>query len=89
MRILICLVCAVGLNAQTPLPEGEGKKVVEKVCLDCHGPENFTGKKLTKEGWEKVVDDMVKSGATGTDEEFDIVVKYLTKYFGKDKDSHR
>jgi hypothetical protein len=89
MKILIILAAALCLEAQTPLPEGEGKKVVEKICLDCHGAENFTNKKRTKEEWEKVVSDMIQSGATGTDQEFDTVVAYLTKYFGKTEKGSR
>jgi competence protein ComEA len=96
MKSFIFLVCAgvlcVSLFAQDPpdpLPDGEGKKVVQKLCLDCHGPENFTAKKLTKKEWEKVINDMIQSGASGTDEEFDIVVKYLTKNFGKPEDKQR
>ena len=26
-------------KAPDPLPEGEGKKLVVKICTDCHGPE--------------------------------------------------
>jgi mono/diheme cytochrome c family protein len=66
-----------------PLPEGEGKNLVQKVCNDCHGPENYLNKHMDKDGWEKVVSDMVEKGATGTDQEYDIVVAYLTKNFGK------
>lgn len=89
MRVLIFLAAglllnALGLYAQDdPLPDGEGKKVVQKLCLDCHGPENIVNKKLTKAGWEKVIDEMVKMGANGTDDEFATIVAYLTKNFGK------
>ncbi len=85
MKFLLIPVLAVTAAAQTPLPEGEGKKVVQKVCLDCHGPENFTSLKLTHDQWDKVVNDMIERGAQGTEQELDQVVAYLTKYFGKDK----
>lgn len=70
-------------NPADKLPEGEGKKVVVKICLDCHGPENFIDKRLDKAGWEAVISDMIEKGATAKDEEFDQIVAYLTKYFGK------
>jgi competence protein ComEA len=83
--LFLPLAVAVALlpAQQDVLPEGEGKKVVEKLCNDCHGPENYTSKKHTKEEWEKVIQDMVEKGASGTDKELDTVVAYLTKYFGK------
>jgi mono/diheme cytochrome c family protein len=77
------LALAHPLSAQTALPEGEGKKLVERICNECHGPENYVKKRLTKDGWEKVVQDMIEKGAQGTDAEFDIVVEYLSKHFGK------
>lgn len=86
MKYAALLALAATLYAQDdPLPEGEGKKVVQKICNDCHGPENFVSLRKDKAGWETVVSDMVERGATGTDQEFDIVVAYLTKNFGKDK----
>jgi cytochrome c5 len=83
MKLLVFLFVIFTLTAQDQLPEGEGKKVVEKLCNDCHGPENYTKKKHTKDEWEKVIQDMVEKGASGTDKELDTIVAYLTKYFGK------
>jgi competence protein ComEA len=89
VRTLAFVALAFTAAAQSPtpppLPEGEGKKTVEKICLDCHGPETFTGLRLTKEGWDKVVNDMVEKGAQGSEAELDQIVMYLTKNFGKDR----
>jgi mono/diheme cytochrome c family protein len=85
--VFFFVAAAAVVNAQQPppqLPEGEGKKVVEKICLDCHGAETFIHKKLDKEGWEKVIASMIERGANGTDAEFDTVVAYLAKNFPKD-----
>lgn len=68
-------------RGQDTLPDGKGKDVVERVCNDCHGPENITKKALTKDEWEEVVNDMVAMGATGTGEELDTIVQYLAKNF--------
>jgi len=83
MKLLVFLFVTFTLAAQDQLPEGEGKKEVEKLCNDCHGPENYTKKKHTRDEWEKVIQDMVEKGASGTDKELDTIVAYLTKYFGK------
>ena len=89
MKYLLIALISLTMNAQEQLPEGDGKKQVEKICNDCHGPETYTGKKRTKEQWDKVIQSMIDKGADGTDAEFDKVVAYLTKYFGKTDDSKR
>jgi competence protein ComEA len=63
------------------MPDGKGKAVVERICYDCHGPENITKKALTKDEWEDVVNDMVAMGATGTDDELNTIVQYLAANF--------
>ena len=67
------------------LPEGAGKEIVMRVCTVCHDPEHFTSKRRTKEEWNETVDKMAQRGAMATDEEFDTIVAYLAKNFGKDK----
>ena len=70
------------LTAQD-LHDGPGKATVEKLCSNCHGLAEVVGLRQTKFDWQATVDDMASRGATGTDEEFDQVVKYLSRYFGK------
>lgn len=90
MRYAAILALAVTLRAQDdPLPEGEGKKVVQKVCHVCHGPENYVNLRKDKDGWETVVSEMIEKGATGTDQEYDIVVAYLVRNFGKEEKPKR
>jgi competence protein ComEA len=74
---------AIPCSAQTGLPDGPGKPVVEKLCSKCHGIATVVGLRRTKTGWQTSVDEMVSRGAAGTDEEFDAVIDYLAKYFGK------
>jgi hypothetical protein len=64
------------------LPDGHGKTVTEKMCTPCHGLENVIKVRLTKDRWAKIVDDMVARGATGTDDEIEQVINYLTAKFG-------
>jgi len=77
------LLCVIVLLPGQALPEGEGKKVVERMCVQCHGLDVATGHRDTKEGWQQIVDDMVNKGAVGTDEEIKTLVEYLAKNFGK------
>jgi competence protein ComEA len=65
------------------LPDGPGKEVVLKLCRDCHDLDQVTVENYTKEGWQKTVAKMGERGAAGTDEQFEAVVAYLTKNFGR------
>jgi competence protein ComEA len=65
------------------LPDGPGKKEVLAVCRDCHDLDTITTENRTKEGWKKTVAKMVDRGAEGTDEQYDIIVAYLSKNFGR------
>jgi len=80
---VMLLSAAVSSGGQNNLPEGEGKKIVESVCNQCHGLIYTTTSKMTKEGWQNSVDSMVEYGAPLTEDEIDVVVQYLTTNFGK------
>lgn len=82
--ILIAFLPTALAQAQD-LPDGAGKDLVMNVCTVCHELGRITSKKRTKEEWNDTVDKMAKNGAKATDEEFDKIVAYLAKYFGKDE----
>ncbi len=65
-----------------PLPDGEGKEVVAKMCTHCHGTSVFSRMRMNKIGWEDEVVSMIEKGAVGTQDEIRIVVDYLAKHFG-------
>jgi competence ComEA-like helix-hairpin-helix protein len=74
---------AAGQSVPDKLPEGTGKAEVKKVCTGCHEIGTVTGSRRTRIGWERNVDDMASRGAEGSDEDMEVVVAYLTKFFGK------
>ena len=65
------------------LPEGPGKKEVLAICRDCHDLDTVTSENRTRDGWKKTIAKMGERGAEGTDEQFDAVIAYLTKNFGR------
>ena len=67
--------------AAQQLPEGPGKAELQKVCGLCHQAERSAAVRLTREGWEGVIGDMIARGARGTDEEFAAILEYLVKNF--------
>lgn len=65
------------------LPDGPGKDALMKICQDCHELDTVTVDNRTREAWKKTVAKMIDRGAEGTDEQFDAIVNYLTKNFGR------
>ena len=82
--ILTAFLLAASVQAQD-LPNGVGKELVMRVCTQCHDLERVVSKRKTKQEWNDLVDMMASRGAKATDEEFDTIVNYLAKYFGKDQ----
>jgi cytochrome c5 len=63
-----------------------GKELVEDICSLCHELERIKEQHLTKEQWAGVIKGMIFEGAPVTDEEFNMIVDYLAKNFGKTKE---
>ena len=87
MRRTLMICASLGwtalAQAQSGLPDGPGKALVEKVCAKCHDLEGVVGSRNSKEGWSKIVDDMVSRGAEATDPEIEQIVNYLSTNFGR------
>jgi competence protein ComEA len=84
--LVLAALCANAADEKdaAALPEGAGKAVVGRVCIDCHGSANFRRARLTPEEWADSVADMVDRGAKATPAEVDIIVAYLGTNFGRD-----
>ena len=81
----LAFVAAITLSTSTAfaqaLPDGPGKAELQKVCGLCHQAERSAAVRLTREGWEGVIGDMIARGARGTDAEFAAILDYLSKHF--------
>ena len=77
----LALIAVSSIGVQAQLPEDAGKAELQKVCGLCHQAERAASVRLTREGWEAVIADMVARGARGTDQEFAAVLDYLSKNF--------
>lgn len=55
---------------------------IERVCILCHPFENITKARRTPREWSDQVTAMAQRGAPGTDPDFTLVRKYLTRYYG-------
>jgi competence protein ComEA len=81
---LSLVAVSVALADERPkLPEGEGKAATVRLCGTCHAAEIVMSRRESVEGWSGVVEDMIRRGLRGTDEEFGEVVDYLVAHFPK------
>jgi competence ComEA-like helix-hairpin-helix protein len=66
----------------TPLPDGPGKPVIQRACVSCHSAAVITSKRASSDGWTQIVNEMVSRGADLSDDEIDLLIKYLSTNFG-------
>ena len=70
----------------TPQEEEDFVKVaestLERVCVACHPFENIINTRRTVTEWADQVTNMAMRGAPGTETDFTLAKKYLTRYYG-------
>ena len=54
-----------------------------KVCVRCHASDKVVEGRRYKTQWDQVLEQMTARGATGTDEEFEIIFDYLVAEYGR------
>lgn len=81
MRLLAVLLLATTAVYAQELPAGSGKDVVTKRCLVCHDADIITQQRLTRAGWGRSVDKMVRWGAVVESSERDPMLDYLAAHF--------
>ena len=64
------------------LPEGPGKALVENLCGSCHPVEEAVAMRRSERDWKDIIKLMVDRGATGSEDELNGVLAYLTKHYG-------
>ncbi|MDX2030867.1 MAG: hypothetical protein SF339_09380 [Blastocatellia bacterium] len=85
---LAALVFAVGIGsgpssraAQLDLPEGPGVEIARAKCLNCHEADLIVAQRLSRQGWTREVEKMVRWGAVVTDAEKEPLVDYFAARF--------
>jgi competence protein ComEA len=77
------LTSTLGLVAQQGLPEDQGRSETLRLCSnECHAIGKVVAERKSKSQWIETMETMRSDGAKGSDEEFKIIVTYLTTHFG-------
>jgi cytochrome c1 len=67
------------------LPEGKGVEIARDKCLSCHEADLIISQRLSRPGWTREVDKMVRWGASLTEAEKEALIDYLAANFGAKK----
>jgi cytochrome c5 len=64
-----------------PMPDGPGKNIVLNVCTMCHDLSRVRRNLASREEWEEKLNAMLNEGAPLSEQDFPIVLNYLSKNF--------
>jgi competence protein ComEA len=62
--------------------DAAAEATMQRVCIACHPFENITRTRRTVREWSDQVTNMAQRGAPGTDKDFALVKRYLTRWYG-------
>jgi cytochrome c5 len=79
--LVLGLVLAACGAADEPPADLDGKALVEERCTQCHGLQNVTGAKKSRDGWQSNVERMIGKGAQLNDAEKAAVIDYLAEAY--------
>lgn len=86
---LAALMLAAGVSLNWPtsyasqdLPPGKGVELATAKCVTCHEADLIRAQRLTKQGWTREVEKMIRWGASVSDAEKTILVDYFSAHFG-------
>jgi len=68
-------------QASADLPNGPGVEIARRACLSCHEADLIVSQRLSRAGWVREVEKMVRWGAVIADTEKDPLVDYFTARF--------
>jgi cytochrome c5 len=65
-----------------PVPDGPGKEILLNTCTMCHDLGRIKTARRSAEEWEETLNSMLNEGAPLSDEQFPVIHRYLSRYFG-------
>src|SRR5262245_54585424 len=67
--------------ARQDLPEGKGVELARERCIGCHEADLIVSQRLSRPGWVREVEKMVRWGATVNDAEKETLADYFAANF--------
>ena len=76
-----CLMSANTSAARQDLPEGKGVELARDKCVTCHEADVIVAQRLSRQGWTREVEKMIRWGAVVSDAEKEILIDYFAARF--------
>jgi len=67
--------------ARQDLPEGKGVELARDRCVSCHEADLIVSQRLSRQGWTREVEKMIRWGAVASDSEKEILIDYFAANF--------
>ena len=83
LTVAFCgLMSANTRAARQDLPEGKGAELASERCVSCHEADLIVSQRLSRQGWTREVEKMIRWGAAVSDAEKEPLIDYLFSNFG-------
>lgn len=69
------------VSSHGPLPDGPGKLILLNTCTLCHELDRVKRQAGTREQWEETLGAMLNEGAMLSEQDFPVLLAYLTRNF--------
>ena len=80
--VVMIFLAVLLASAQTPdLPAGAGRETVVTRCVTCHEADLIVQQRLTRAGWGRELDKMIRWGAVVESAEREPMLDYLSAHF--------
>ena len=64
-----------------PLPDGPGKQILLNTCTLCHDLSRVRAHTVSRDEWEETLSAMLNEGAMLSDQDFPVLLNYLSRNF--------
>jgi mono/diheme cytochrome c family protein len=82
LTVAVCgLMSANTRAARQDLPEGKGAELARDKCLNCHEADLIVSQRLSRQGWTREVEKMIRWGAVATEAEKEVLIDYFAANF--------
>jgi cytochrome c5 len=67
--------------ARQDLPEGKGAELARDRCVSCHEADLIVSQRLSRQGWTREVEKMIRWGAVASEAEKEVLIDYFAANF--------
>jgi cytochrome c1 len=67
--------------ARQDLPEGKGVELARERCVNCHETDLIVSQRLSRQGWTREVEKMIRWGAVASEAEKEVLIDYFAANF--------